>query len=167
MSRISIIITLLAVVAASPLIIVYAEYKTGIFSGHISDLKGRFSPDEIQTEVMVEGTGMFDETAEDRDAAHWADGAVSIEIKDGKKYIQLQSDFNSGPLPDGWVTYSEELSYIGTWDKYKISNPVEVAPLKKGKGASFYEIPWDAEPKSVTIICKQFKQYIGSAPIHY
>ena len=55
---------------------------------------------------MYKRQGVFDETADGQDSVHWAVGSVSIVVAEGKRYIQLNEDFNSGPLPDGHVYYS-------------------------------------------------------------
>ena len=142
---------------------IFDSIKT-IVVGHTKDIASRLTEDEFVEGDVILG-GAFDETAEGRDPIHWANGTVMIVRKDGKQYIQLHSDFNSGPLPDGWVTFSEIESDINTWHDFVSNEPVLVAPLKKGSGASYYEIPTQARPVSVTIICKQFEQYIGSAPV--
>ena len=130
-------------------------------TGHTKDLISRTTADQVITGMVI-AEGEFDQDAEGRDLAHWANGTVQIIEKDGKRYIQLTEDFNSGPLPDGYVYYSHD-DDINTTDDFDSTRQIEAGKLIKGKGASFYEIPVDAEVNSVTILCKAFHVYIGSA----
>ena len=142
----------------------FTDIKDAV-TGHIEDAKGRiFGEDMIVPNATITATGTFDETAEGQDAAHWATGSVSIVEAEGKRYIQLEADFNSGPLPDGHVFYSKDTDIndeVGFWR----TTQVGVEKLKLGKGASFYEVPMDAEINSVTIWCLRFGEYIGSADV--
>ena len=139
------------------------ETSKTIILGHTEDIISRISDDQL-IEGKVTAEGEFDQDAEGRDLAHWANGTVQITEKNGKRYIQLTEDFNSGPLPDGYVYYSHD-DDINTTDDFDSTRQIEAGKLIKGKGASFYEIPVDAEVNSVTILCKAFHVYIGSADI--
>ena len=141
-----------------------SESVQTIIFGHTQDLISRVSADQVVT-GSVTAQGTFDELADGRDAAHWADGTVKIIEKDGKRYIQLTEDFNSGPLPDGYVYFSVSTDINNNTD-FDSSVQIEAGKLLKGSGASFYEIPQDAVVNSVTILCKQFHVYIGSADIN-
>ena len=133
--------------------------------GHAKDAKGRLvaSDSFVAGPIIKEGT--FNEEAEGQDLAHWAKGKVVIIESEGKQYIQLFSDFNSGPLPDGYVYVSGTATNIQTESDFYSSKQVELGPLKQGKGAHFYEIPEGITVVSFTIMCKAFKEYIGSADL--
>ena len=132
-------------------------------TGHAKDLISRTTADQV-IEGIITAEGEFDQDADGRDLAHWANGTVHIIEMDGKRYIQLTDDFNSGPLSDGYVYYSHDTD-INNTDDFDATRQIEAGKLKKGKGASYYEIPADAEVNSVTILCKAFHVYIGSADI--
>ena len=142
--------------------------RTALF-GHIEDAKGRaFGTDELINGEVYK-TGKMDENAVGRDAGHWANGTATLEVKDGKRYVQLGSDFDSGPLPDGHVYVSDGFDINDEAD-FTRSQQTDLGPLKLGKGASFYELPSDIsfnDINSVTIWCKRFKKYIGSADMRY
>ena len=138
---------------------------TTAITGHVDDAQGRlFGEHEV-----IEGgdefmRGTFNEEADGQDAAHWATGSVSIILKEGKRYVQLNTDFNSGPLPDGHV-YISLTKDINNEADFNSSEQVDLGSLKLGKGASFYEIPAGMGVGSVTIWCKAFGEYIGSANV--
>ena len=144
------------------------DIKTAI-TGHVEDAKSRFTDDEIIESMILISDGIFDETADGQDFAHWAKGSVSIvHGDDGKNYVQLNSDFNSGPLPDGHVYISLLDSDINNESDFNFDTQIDLGKLKKGKGASYYEIPNHLPAsliKSVTIWCKAFSEYIGSADV--
>lgn len=138
-------------------------------TGHVEDAISRTTDDEIVETMNLSKSGIFDETADGQDLAHWATGSVSIvQGEDGKWYVQLNSDFNSGPLPDGHVYISLIDSDINNESDFNFDTQIDLGPLKKGSGASYYEIPNTLPAsliKSVTIWCKAFGEYIGSADI--
>lgn len=132
--------------------------------GHTEDAVSRAFGEEQIVSGMVTQKGTFDEDAVGQDAAHWAKGTVSIVEMDGKRYVQLESDFNSGPLPDGHV-YVSLATDINDEADFNNSTQIELGKLTLGKGASFYEIPDGILVGSVTIWCKAFGAYIGSADV--
>ncbi len=141
----------------------FDDIKTAI-TGHVDDAKGRvFGSDEFINGATIK-SGTFDETADGRDLAHWADGTARLVIKDGVRYIQLDADFNSGPLPDGHV-YVSVATDINNEDDFFASTQIDLGPLKLGKGASYYELPAGTLVNSVTIWCQAFSEYIGSADV--
>ena len=120
--------------------------------------------------MFTVSSGTFNEDASGQDFAHWAKGTVTVvqNDEDGKYYVQLNSDFNSGPLPDGYVYISLLDKDIDNESDFNKSRQIKLSPLKKGKGASFYEIPNTLPAsliKSVTIWCEAFSEYIGSANV--
>ncbi len=133
-------------------------------TGHIADAEGRIFGEDMHVSGEVIMDGVFDEDAVGQDAAHWAKGSVSIVIKDGVRYVQLGSDFNSGPLPDGHV-YVSVTQDINDEADFNNSVQIDLGELKLGKGASFYEIPEGTTVNSVTVWCKRFGAYIGSADV--
>ena len=141
----------------------FSDVKTAIV-GHVEDANSRlFGEHEFIGGAALE-SGIFDETADGQDAAHWATGSVSIVVKDSKWYVQLNEDFNSGPLPDGHVYISNSQDINNEADFYATTQ-IDLGPLKLGKGASYYEIPPGMVVGSVTIWCKAFGEYIGSADV--
>lgn len=154
---------ILAALAASPAQANFLTDSWDALSGHAVDAYTRFLPDEfIGGELVYKGT--FDETAEGQDSVHWARGTAQIRVLKGKRYVQLYEDFKSGPLPDGHV-YISAATDINNEADFERAVQIELGPLKKGSGASYYEIPHGMVVNSVTIWCKQFSQYIGSADI--
>lgn len=147
----------------------FAPITTAV-TGHIEDVTSRFTDDELVEYKFEISTGIFDETAEGQDLAHWATGSVIIvQTLDGKSYVQLNPDFNSGPLPDGYVYISVTNNDINNEADFWNSQPIELGKLKKGSGASYYEIPDHISPHlvlSVTVWCKAFGEYIGSADVN-
>ena len=142
----------------------FTDIKDAV-TGHIEDAKGRvFGEHMVVPNAAIEEIGVFDETADGQDSVHWAVGSVSIVVAEGKRYIQLNEDFNSGPLPDGHVYYSSATDINNEAD-FNSTVQIDAGSLKLGKGASFYEVPMDAELNSVTIWCKRFGEYIGSADV--
>lgn len=145
----------------------FAPITTAV-NGHVRDAVSRFTDDQI-IEGKFTRTGTFDETADGQDFAHWAKGSVSIVTTlEGKSYVQLNPDFNSGPLPDGHVFISLLDSDINNESDFNFDTQIDLGELKKGKGASYYEIPNNLPAtliKSVTIWCVAFGEYIGSADI--
>ena len=137
---------------------------TDAVTGHYEDAKGRIFGEETFIGGETLKMGGFDETAVGQDAAHWAKGTATLKIKDGKRYIQLESDFDSGPLPDGYV-YVSTATDINDEADFWAAEQVELGPLQLGKGASYYEVPEGTLVNSVTIWCKRFGAYIGSADI--
>ena len=133
-------------------------------TGHVDDAKGRLFGEETFIDGEILKTGIFDETAVGQDAAHWAKGTATVETLDGKTYIQLGSDFNSGPLPDGYVYVSTTVDINDEAD-FWAAEQVELGPLQLGKGASYYEVPEGTVVNSVTVWCKRFGAYIGSADV--
>ena len=138
--------------------------------GHIDDAVSRVTvEDELIGGYMYKRNTFF-EDPKGEDAFHWAEGTVEIriDVREGIAYIQLGEDFNSGPLPDGHV-YISTIDYnIQDESDFNLENQIDLGKLKKGNGASWYEIPANVGPvdiASVTIWCKAFGEYIGSANV--
>ena len=136
-----------------------------IIGGHVDDIQSRFSADEVITGEVI-SSGMFKEDARGQDTFHRAGGGVSLLSVDGKYFVQLNEDFWSTPGPDYHVYISTRTNIQDRRD-FRASDAVELAPLKKGSGASFYEISGihPTEIESVTIWCKRFGAFIGSADL--
>ena len=163
---------LIAVTVCATLLFSVKMTQAGIFdnvvtaiTGHYEDAKTRvFAEDKIKVGKLIK-EGKFDEEAEGQDLAHWAKGNVSIVEADGKQFIQLNADFSSGPLPDGYVYVSTTATDINNENDFYSSQQVELGKLQQGVGAHFYEIPEGLDVVSFTIMCKAFKEYIGSADL--
>ena len=139
-------------------------------NGHIEDAVDRvIKEDEFIGGYMLKRNSFF-EDPKGEDIFHWAEGTVEIRIvlREQRAYIQLGEDFNSGPLPDGHVYISTTDFNIQDESDFNFDNQIDLGKLKKGNGASYYEIPRNINPKeiaSVTIWCKAFGEYIGSANV--
>ena len=80
----------------------------------------------------------------------------------GTNYVQLGKDFEAGLAPDLYI-YASTRANIVDEESFFDSPQVELGKLIKGTGASFYGLPDNLQPKSVTIWCKRFSQFMGSA----
>ena len=155
--------------------------KAGIFddvfdavTGHVTDIKDRITVDEVVIDGKTITSGEFRKDDIGRDPAHWANGTVSVRQADSKIFLQLESDFESGPAPDLYVYFADrKVVDEGTfWDAKRY----EVGKVKRGSGASAYELTDDlreiskelglrsAEPE-VVIWCKRFGAFIGAASL--
>ena len=137
-----------------------------IIGGHVDDIRSRGTADQI---VDGYSTRSGDIRTDDpgQDFLHNASGTIEIrEGTDGRVYVQLASNFTSTPGPDYHV-YVSTSKGIKTESDFNKTTQVELGRLLKGSGASYYEIkgisPEDI--KSVTIWCKAFGEFIGSADI--
>ena len=142
---------------------------TTVVGGHVSDAVNRFNAEDqvVQGTVIKEGSIREDDPGQD--FLHNAKGSVSLIEKDGTYYVQLGSDFDSSPGPDYHVYVSTSASITKESD-FNSTVQHELGELLQGKGASFYEVtlPRGVHAKSiqsVTIWCKAFGEFIGSATI--
>ena len=133
-------------------------------AGHIDDLEGRINHEDIHIEGMVDSTGKFRSDDIGRDRIHWADGTVFVIIdSEGRRYIQLDSDFKSGPAPDLFLYVAKEKVFdeISFWE----ARATEIGKLQSGHGGQFYEVPDGEEFSEVIIWCKRFGEFIGAATL--
>ena len=140
---------------------------TTIVGGHIDDIKSRSTADQtIGSLDDVYFEGQIRENDEGQDFLHNASGTVQIRYVDGRFYVQLDSDFTSTPGPDYHV-YASKTAGIKDESDFNASTQVEIGKLIKGKGASYYELKGIEadEVKSITIWCKAFGEFIGSADL--
>lgn len=170
------IVAIIFVLATAPFGLLFLTGNGGIVSdvqtavvGHVEDAISRTTDDQLIEYKFEVSVGVINEDAEGQDAIHWATGTILVvQTLDGKTYIQLQPDFNSGPLPDGHVYISLLDKDINSEADFNFDTQIDLGKLKKGSGASWYEVP-DNLPasliKSVTIWCKAFGEYIGSANV--
>lgn len=153
---------------------IHKAHADGFFSGikdaivgHAEDFKGRIADGEVLEGVTIVKEGTFDEDAVGQDFAHYAKGTAQIVELDGKFYVQLTEDFTSGPLPDGHVYISKDVD-INEEKDFNFDTQIDLGKLKKSNGAGYYEIPSSIsieDINSVTIWCKRFGAYIGSADV--
>ena len=128
------------------------------FKGHIEDIEDRQKDDQfINGEIISKAK--FEYT---KDSIHWAEGSLEIVNNNGKKYIQLLSDFDSGLAPDLYIFTSNK--EIKTQSDLDAAEKMNLKKLYKGSGASYYEVSGDI--KSIVIWCKRFNQFMGSAIIN-
>ena len=134
--------------------------------GHAQDLKARFSDHKkIDGEVLKKGE--IDTKAKGQDMLHSSSGTWSLIRANNQLYLQSGENFRSSPGPDYHV-------YISNGPAIK-DNPefdvkqIEVARLTKPNGAAYYPLKTQniEDVRSVLIWCKQFKEYIGSADLHW
>ena len=142
-----------------------------VITGHFDDIVSRFAADEYiipEPRKSALRIGVFDESAKGQDFLHNASGEAYIVEKDNTLYIQLAENFMSSPGPDYHVYISTTEADINDETEFDASKPIELGKLVKGSGASFYAISSDYtfdEIKSVTVYCKAFNEYIGSADL--
>lgn len=132
-----------------------------VVGGHVNDLKSRFMDDQVIEGKITQSAKLRDDDR-GQDALHHGSGTVQIiEAADGK-YLQFDKDFESTPGPDYHVYISNDTG-IDHEERFVKANQVELGPLIKGSGASFYKLPENTEFQSVTIWCKAFNEFIVSA----
>ena len=133
--------------------------------GHIEDVKDRVTVKEEYVDGLVAKTGTFNNEQNDRDFAHYVNGTVKLIYNKGAYYIQLEGDFETGLAPDLYV-YVSEWSNILNAKFFNQVEQIELAKLKRGKGATWYAVPAGLDIASVTIWCKRFGVYMGSANLY-
>lgn len=146
---------------------IFDSIKT-IVGGHVNDIQSRYADNIfIGTTDHVFREGQIRENDPGQDAIHNASGTVQVRIVDGVAYVQLDADFTSTLGPDYHV-YVSTVSYIPHEEAFNRYKQVELGPLVKGSGASYYKIEGinHFDVNSVTIWCKTFGEFIGSASIH-
>lgn len=130
--------------------------------GHTEDIVSRVIHDDEHIVGTIISNADFREDDVGRDAIHWANGTVSKVEVNGKLYIQLESNFNSGPAPDLYIYGANQKVFDEL--SFKQSDPVEISKLKAGSGAQYYEILEDHS--EIIIWCKRFGEFIGSVTLH-
>ena len=134
--------------------------------GHVTDINDRINHDDEFVTGDVHATSMFRDTDSGRDAAHWADGTVKLVVGSDNTYIQLGSDFNSGPAPDLYIYVGDRKIFDES--SFWAAETIEVSKLQSGSGAQFYELPseiTDLGHVEVVIWCKRFGAFIGAATL--
>lgn len=92
-------------------------------------------------------------------------GSVQIISKNGKRYLELSSDFNTGSGPDVKLVLSRQAVVPGSIDE---GTYVTLAPLTQFKGKQLFEIPNNIDLEdyaSVALWCRQFNVTFGYAPL--
>jgi len=143
------------------------DVKT-IVGGHIDDFSNRWN---VKHQVVKGETirfGKFRSNDVGQDFAHRTHrGTASVVIGEyGQAYVQFSKDFESTIGPDFHV-YISESSGISDEATFKSTEMIELGKLKNTLGATFYEIKGinPADINSVTIWCKRFNEFIGSADL--
>ena len=135
-------------------------------TGHAEDIKSRFESDQFIVENPQKSAlkgGDIDEDAEGQDIVHNAKGSIFLVKKDNTLYVQLDKNFSSSLGPDYHVYFSDSTNNKNE-DDFRASSQIELGRLKKGSGASYYPTnELSGNINSVTIWCKKFNEYIGSA----
>lgn len=146
----------------------FTDLKTAV-TGHIADYQARSGPDQVLEGATPIKTSAFRTDDRGQDRLHSGEGGVSLVEKDGVHYIQLHADLKIGLAPDLFLFVSPE-SGIDHEDRFNSTEQVELGPLVKGEGASFYALEnLTAEQVdslgSVTVWCKQFGEFMASADL--
>ncbi len=92
-------------------------------------------------------------------------GSAQIISKDGKRYLELSSDFSTGKGPDVKVVLYRDSS---TPESIEEGSYLSLALLEQFNGKQLFAIPDDVnldEYGSVAIWCKQFNVTFGYAPL--
>lgn len=142
----------------------YADFfdkLTTAVGGHVSDIASRFKDDQIIKGEVIAQT-KFREDDRGQDNLHHGSGTVSIIKTPEGRFLQLSPDFSSTPGPDYHIYISND-SKVDHEDRFDKAKQIELGPLIKGSGATFYKLPDNAQFKSVTIWCKAFNEFIVSA----
>ena len=134
-------------------------------NGHVEDVIERTTIDDLIVVGDTISTTNFRTDDIGQDAAHWVSGSVSIVKLDGKTYVQLNSDFEAGLAPDLYIYVSTSATPIVDEKTFFATTQLELGKLVKGSGASFYEVSNSIKPVQVTIWCKRFSQFMGSATV--
>ena len=133
--------------------------------GHTNDLYDRATAEDAIAPGKPVKAGTIREDDPGQDRAHWAKGTTYVVEDSGTKYLQLGKDFETGLAPDLHVYVSANMSPIMDEAAFFATEQVELGRLTLGKGASYYVIPEGVDPQSVTIWCKAFSQFMGSASL--
>ena len=133
--------------------------------GHANDLYDRTVEDDAFAPGFPVAEVKFRTDDFGQDAAHWVKGSASIVEYEGKQYIQLNQDFQAGLAPDLYIYVSESPMDIVDERSFNSTVQIELGQLTKGNGASFYEVPEGVIVQSITIWCKAFGQFMGSASV--
>lgn len=127
---------------------------------------------ELPAETRLTHAFRFDEAAPARDFLHWANGTGAI-IRTGDSHIlRFEADFATSPGPDYHI-YLTTRAITGKADFAADSGKIELRKLKAFTGSQNYTLPKEFggqafDPTrfhSVTIWCKFFNAYIGTAVI--
>ena len=136
-------------------------------TGHATDITERLTVADQEQDGVILSYANFREDDPGNDVAHWVKGSVSLvwdEVND-KHYIQLNDDFEAGLAPDLYIYVSTSATPIVDEKSFFATTQLELSKLGKGSGASFYEVPAGIKPAQITIWCKRFSQFMGSATI--
>ena len=133
-------------------------------AGHVEDAKERITHDDEFIAGTAIASGEFRSDDAGRDSIHWADGSVSVVVNQYGTFVQLGSDFNSGPAPDLYI-YTATSKVVDEESFYNAENLVELGTLQSGSGASYYYVGQTDGFTEVIIWCKRFGEYIGAATV--
>lgn len=92
-------------------------------------------------------------------------GSAQIITKEGKRYLELSSDFSTGKGPDVKVVLSRQTSVPAAIAE---GSYVTLTPLQQFSGKQRYAIPDDLnldDFASVALWCRQFNVTFGYAPL--
>jgi Electron transfer DM13 len=127
---------------------------------------------ELPAETRITSPFRFDESARARDFLHWANGTGAIIRTPEGMVLRLNADFVTSAGPDYYI-YLTTRSITNKADFAADTGKLELRKLKAFSGAQNYTLPKEVNGKpidlaafhSVTIWCKFFNAYIGTALI--
>ncbi len=136
-------------------------------SGHIDDFKSRSGPDQVLADATVLKSTRFRTDDPGQDLAHRGEGGLSLVEKGGVYFVQLAADVEISFAPD-LVLYVSNDPMITDEGRFEATTQIEVGPLVKGKGASFYALEGMTEAdvlnlSSATVWCQRFGEFMASA----
>ena len=132
--------------------------------GHVDDINERINHNDEFIEGVSIASGEFRNDDPGRDSIHWADGSVSVVVNQYGTFVQLGSDFRSGPAPDLYI-YTASSKVVDEESFYNAENLQELGTLQSGSGASYYYVGQTDGLTEVIIWCKRFGEYIGAATV--
>ena len=158
---------LLLVLGLVVIAIIGANFSTvkSAIVGHTTDIVERVTVEDQNVDGALISWAEFREDDPGNDAAHWVKGGVTLIWDGNKQYIQLEDNFKAGLAPDLYIYVSTSATPIVDEKTFFATGQVELGKLVKGSGASAYEVPDGIKPTQITIWCKRFSQFMGSATL--
>lgn len=146
----------------------FDDIKTAV-TGHISDFQSRSLPDQVLEGGQILRSSQFRTEDPGQDRLHYGRGTVELVSKAGISYLQLQTDTKFGLAPDLFLYVSDQANIVDE-AAFNAAEVIEIGPLVKGEGASFYALDRLTQAqidslKSVTVWCKQFGEFMASTDL--
>lgn len=138
-------------------------------TGHVADFQSRSLPDQVLDSARVIASGQFRTDDPGQDFAHTGKGGLSLVTREGEVFVQLHPDVEIGLAPDLYL-YLSMARGIDSEERFAATEQIEVGPLVKGKGASYYSLGALSDTEinalgSVTVWCKRFGEFMASTDL--